>query len=247
MNPLVSIVMATRNCARTLPCAIASIRQYGADRIELLICDAASTDGTVDLIRQAADWWVSEPDRGVYDAMNKAVRHARGAFVYFLGADDALLPGFAEALGELRLYRTVYYGDVRLSSNGARYAGAFTAAMLARTNICHQAIFYPRAVFDRRSYELRFPRLADWAFNMACWSDPDFEFRYIPHVIAQYNDRGGLSANAMDWTFYDEYPALLRRHFPFGARWRPLILHALSRIYRTCTGRAGVRPGRLQG
>jgi glycosyltransferase involved in cell wall biosynthesis len=192
-------------------------------------------------------WWASEPDRGVYDAMNSAVRRARGAFVYFLGADDVLLPGFARALDALASERTVYYGDVVLSSSGARYAGPFDAAKLARTNICHQAIFYPRHVFDRRAFDLRFPRLADWAFNMACWSDPELSFHYLDIAIAAYNDAGGMSAAAMDWAFYDAYPELLRRHFPLRARWRPLAMHALSRAYRACVGRATARPGRLQG
>lgn len=248
MNLLVSVIIATRNCADVLPRAMESVWAHGGPRAELLIRDGASTDATPDVIRRHGDriaWWTSAPDRGVYDAMNDAVRHARGAFVYFLGADDAVLPGFTAALDALASERTVYYGDVRLASTGARYAGPFDGRKLARTNICHQAIFYPRAVFERRQFDLRYPRLADWAFNMACWSDPALRFDYLPLEIAEYEDRGGMSARAMDWAFYDDYARLLRAHFKPGERRRALLLHGLSRVYRAIVGRTGAKPARL--
>lgn len=249
MKPLVSVIIATRNCADTLPRALESVWTHGGSRAELLIRDGASTDATPDVIRRHADriaWWTSEPDRGVYDAMNDAVRRARGAFVYFLGADDLVLPGFRDTLNALASERTLYYGDVRLASTGARYAGPFDGRKLARTNICHQAIFYPRAVFERRQFDLRYPRLADWAFNMACWSDPALQFAYVPHVVAEYSDRGGMSARAMDWAFYDDYARLLRAHFTARERWRALLMHMLSRTYRAIVGRAGAKPARLR-
>lgn len=249
MNPLVSVIIATRNCADVLPRAMASVWGRGGSRVELLIRDGGSTDATPDLLRRHAEriaWWTSAPDRGVYDAMNDAVRHARGAFVYFLGADDVVLPGFTAALEALASDHVVYYGDVRLASSGARYAGPFDGRKLARTNICHQAIFYPRAVFERRAFDLRYPRLADWAFNMACWSDPALSFEYLPFEIAEYNDRGGMSARAMDWAFYDDYARLLRAHFPPRERRRALWLYRLSRAYRALVGREGVAPGRLR-
>lgn len=249
MNPLVSVILATRNCADILPRAIESVLEYGGDRVEILIRDGASSDGTPKVIQRYSSyiaWWQSAPDRGVYDAMNHAVSHARGAFVYFLGADDALLEGFREAIFHLVDFMTLYYGDVRLASSGDRYAGPFTGRKLAHKNICQQAIFYPRAIFERRQFDLRYSRLADWAFNMACWSDPNVEFRYLPLVIADYNDSDGISARAMDWEFYDDYGRLLKEHFRPSERFTAVAKYRVSRLYRAIVGRSGAMPDRLK-
>ncbi|MCS6771586.1 MAG: glycosyltransferase [Kiritimatiellae bacterium] len=250
MNPVVSVVIATRNCAGTVGAALESVLRFGGNRVELLVRDGGSTDDTLKVLRQYEThiaWWESSPDKGVYDAMNQAVKQARAPHIYFLGADDQLLEGFSAALDRLVEPGTLYYGDVLLASTGKRYAGAFDGRKLARTNICQQAIFYPREVFTRRQFDLRYPRLADWAFNMACWSDPAVRFEYLNLEIALYEDRSGLSARHMDWAFYDDYGSLLRQHFRPPERRLALMRYRLSRLYRLATGRSGVRPAPLRG
>lgn len=96
-RPRISIVIATYNAAATLNECISSIVMQTFQEWELLVCDGASNDGTVDAIRenkQHIAWWHSGPDSGIYDAWNKALEHTSGDYVMFLGADDALLdPG----------------------------------------------------------------------------------------------------------------------------------------------------------
>jgi len=166
--------------------------------------------------------------------MNKGVERMRGRWCYFWGADDRLLPGFAELAGRLADPDTIYYGDVRLASDGRRYAGPFDAAKLARTNICHQAIIYPRRAFDGRRFDLRYRTQADWEFNMRCWSDPSLKFHYVDVVVACYNDRG-RSAQAEDFAFYMDYGKLLRRHFTWRTAFFPLARWGLSRAWRALT------------
>lgn len=91
--PRLSIVIATWNAAPTLERCLQSIAGQKFTDWELLIADGASDDGTVDLIRKHEShiaWWQSQKDGGIYDAWNQALVHARGEYICFLGADDAL-------------------------------------------------------------------------------------------------------------------------------------------------------------
>ena len=90
-GPRITVIIATFNCASLLPRAIASFLEQDYEDKELLIVDGGSTDGTLDVIRAHAPniaWWVSEPDKGIYDAWNKAIPHASGQWIIFLGSDD---------------------------------------------------------------------------------------------------------------------------------------------------------------
>jgi len=90
-SPRVTVVTAVLNGAKYLEQTIQSIRGQTYPHVEYIVIDGGSTDGTLDLIRQYAsvvDQWISEPDTGIYDAMNKGVALARGEWINFLGAGD---------------------------------------------------------------------------------------------------------------------------------------------------------------
>lgn len=101
MDPLLSIVIANYNYGRFLEEAILSILSQGVrDRVEIIICDAASTDNSVEIIKKYADkisWWCSEKDGGQSAAFNKGFAHAKGEWFTWLNADDILLPGTVNA------------------------------------------------------------------------------------------------------------------------------------------------------
>jgi glycosyltransferase involved in cell wall biosynthesis len=164
--------------------------------------------------------WISEPDEGIYDAMNKGIGLASGEFLYFLGAGDRLHPGVLEAVaGEIRKLRcqgkseraTLLYGNVCWTRYGRPYDGRFNRFKLLRRNICHQAIFYQRSVFERLGfYNTKYPLLADWEFNIRCFNDEGVHKRYIPLTIADYKG-DGLSDMSSDIAFYAEFPSLVRK------------------------------------
>lgn len=91
----ISIIIATYNASQTLKRCIDSIMVQKSNDIELLVIDAKSTDGTIDIIKsykKNIDYFISETDEGVYDAWNKGIKQARGEWIMYLGADDILLP-----------------------------------------------------------------------------------------------------------------------------------------------------------
>jgi glycosyltransferase involved in cell wall biosynthesis len=97
-GPLFSIVTATFNRRAMLARALASAMRQGLDDVQHVVIDGASTDGTVEMLR---DWphleWVSEPDRNLYDGWNKGLARARGAFVFILNSDDEVMDGAFDA------------------------------------------------------------------------------------------------------------------------------------------------------
>jgi glycosyltransferase involved in cell wall biosynthesis len=103
-GPSVSVIVATLDAAGTLAACIDSVSAQEGVSVELLVIDGGSTDGTVQILGEhgeAIAYWVSEPDRGVYHAWNKALERATGAWICFLGADDRLAgPGTLKNLVE---------------------------------------------------------------------------------------------------------------------------------------------------
>lgn len=101
MKPLLSIVIANYNYGRFLEEAILSVLTQSCQDFELIVCDAASKDNSVEIIKKYADriaWWCSEPDGGQSAAFNKGFSHANGRFLTWLNADDVMLPGVIEKL-----------------------------------------------------------------------------------------------------------------------------------------------------
>ncbi len=90
-KPLVSIITVVFNGAATLEDTLRSVSQQSYDNIEHIIIDGDSNDGTLDIIRKydaQVDYWLSEPDAGIYDAMNKGIALATGDYIGMLNADD---------------------------------------------------------------------------------------------------------------------------------------------------------------
>lgn len=121
-SPVISIVVATYNNHTTLQQCIDSVVRQTYPHKELIVIDGGSSDGTVDLLKanqQAIAYWVSEPDRGIYHAWNKAVLRARGEWICFLGADDfiwdeCVLARIAGQLVSLPPKIRVVYGQIML-------------------------------------------------------------------------------------------------------------------------------------
>jgi glycosyltransferase involved in cell wall biosynthesis len=98
--PRVTVITVVFNAAKTLEQTILSVICQSYDNVEYIIVDGGSSDSSLEIIRKyehAIDYWVSEPDAGIYDAWNKGVRLASGEWIAFLGADDVYLEGAIQA------------------------------------------------------------------------------------------------------------------------------------------------------
>jgi glycosyltransferase involved in cell wall biosynthesis len=206
MKPLFSIILPTFCAEAVVLEALESIRRQTFTDYEIVVVDGGSTDKTLDLIAggqakfEGRLTFHSEKDDGIYDAMNKGISRAQGEWIYFLGADDRLHdPNVLQNVAAFIQSRPdghLIYGDVILHSNSSRYAGSFDLdKLLFEKNICHQAIFYRRIVFEKLGgYNLRYRIWADWDLNIRCFQHPAFIQNHVDLVIADYNDLSGKSA-----------------------------------------------------
>ena len=170
--PRLSIIVATWNAARTFERCVASIRAQDFTAWELLVADGASKDGTVDLIRRlepAIAWWQSVPDRGIYDAWNQALAHARSEYVCFLGADDALadravLTRLFTAIGTQQYDLVTSRGTIL--GGGASIGSAWDYERIGRRMVvCHPGMLHGRWLFDRYGrFDTRYRIASDLEF-----------------------------------------------------------------------------------
>jgi glycosyltransferase involved in cell wall biosynthesis len=116
VDPLVSVITVVRNGETTIARCIESVLAQTYKKIEHIIIDGCSTDKTVSILRHYGtkiDLWISEPDSGIYNALNKGIKLARGTHYIPLGCDDVLVPTGVESLMRYRNDRPVISGQVR--------------------------------------------------------------------------------------------------------------------------------------
>ncbi len=112
--PKLSVITPSYNCGAFIEDAILSVSQQEGVDVEHIVIDAASTDGTVDVIQQHNLCWISEPDRGQSDAINKGFLRARGDLAGWLNADDYYLSGGLQAIAlaaQQHPEADIFYGD----------------------------------------------------------------------------------------------------------------------------------------
>jgi glycosyltransferase involved in cell wall biosynthesis len=214
MEPkLISIVTPTFNCGPKIEKTINSVLSQNRDLIEFIIVDGDSTDGSLNIVEKHADKinLVSEKDGGVYEAMNKGIEMSTGKYLYFLGGGDSLKEDILIKLEGLlpRNDLALVYGNVYMVDLGVVYDGEFDRTKLRKRNICQQAIFYERRVFDvMGGFETRFNVLADHAFNLKCFWNDRIQKKYVGYVIANY-EGGGISERERDVSFSQDYAELM--------------------------------------
>lgn len=193
--PEVSVVMATWNSRATLQRALDSVFAQRDARVEVLVADGGSRDGTQDVLARNADrlaYWVSEPDTGIYAAWNKLVRRAKGDWLCFLGSDDTLHD--ERALAALLVARSglpkdcrFIYGRLNLVSRRGLVAQTVGSDWhAARTSFLdgfmlpHPAMLHHRSLFERHG-------LFDESYRIA--GDYEFALRELKAGSARFVDR----------------------------------------------------------
>jgi len=209
----VSVIIVTYNAAADLQTCLDSIKSQQYRPLEVVVVDGASKDGTVEILKNNNDIiakWISEQDTGIYDAMNKALKLITGDWVYFLGADDTLLPDFSEMMKVLNDKQTIYYGSVL--AKGGKYLGYLNSYKQAKIGICHQSMIYPKSVFDRYTFDLQYKISADHHLNMKCFADPAFRIQFVDYIIANFNHTG-ISSTQHDPLFEKRKTFLILQYF----------------------------------
>jgi glycosyltransferase involved in cell wall biosynthesis len=227
-KPLVSIITSTFNAAAYLPKAVKSIQALNYENYEWIVIDADSNDGTLELIKQhqnVIDYWVSEPDTGIYDAWNKALSIAKGEWICFLGADDLIMPNsISELLEVQRLSEEsldFIYGRVELYKNNKhlRTIGIpWSWSKFKRYfSVTHPCALHNTSYFKRYGeFDTSFKITGD--YEMLLRAGSNLKVGFVDSVVAKMQ-MGGLS-NANSKVFQEALRARLMHHVTtpvFGA------------------------------
>jgi glycosyltransferase involved in cell wall biosynthesis len=218
-TPLISVIIPTFQAEGTLERALKSVTDQTYKDYEALIIDGGSRDETLEIAKHFGDQFsqvrcFSSPDRGVFDAMNKGIFNSRGRWLYFLGSDDHLYAHdtLEQVSRSLQDTTGVVYGNVFSTRWNGVYDGEFDGEKILDKNICHQAIFFHRSVFEALGpFNIKYRYAGDWEFNYRWMLSPVIEKRYTDQVIANYSD-GGLSSQNRDLKFEQDRLLLYVRH-----------------------------------
>lgn len=203
-TPLFSIITVCRNAEQTILPTLRSVAEQTFTHYEHLIVDGASTDQTWTLVLQHASPQAvcsSEPDTGLYNAMNKGIAKARGAFLWFLNAGDTfatphILQQVADSIAQQKQIPHIVYGDTMIVDAAYRplhlrrlrppkrlTPRSFQSGML----VCHQAFVVHRSVVENYDEKYRLSADFDWAIRVLKKSTFNL---FVPQVLVHYLQEG---------------------------------------------------------
>jgi len=215
---LVSVIIPCFNAADTIGKSLISVDAQAISH-EIIIVDGKSTDHTKEVIRLSGVTprvFISEPDSGVYDAINKGIERARGEWIYILGADDELSgpDALSTALQGIDTETEWIFGDIenrgrKHSRIPHRHRSSLGWQILLRNTVHQQSALYRRSLFATHKFNTTFRVLSDYDFHLTLYRRK-VKFSYVPVLIA-YCAASGLSKQ-FHAALYQEEVAIRKAH-----------------------------------
>jgi glycosyltransferase involved in cell wall biosynthesis len=230
--PLVSIITPSYNQARFLEATIQSVLNQSYPNIEYILIDGGSDDGSVELIKKYADklaYWVSEPDKGQTEAINKGFAQAKGEVMAWLNSDDTYAPdAVSKAMEYLQTHPEIglVYGDTNFIDEQDRVMGLFPARQTSHARIRRGYVHIPQQSAFWRGDLWRQVGPLDPSFYFAM--DYDLwvrlsavsEIKYVPGVWANFRLHGESKTISEDERCW---PEMVRIHRRDGGSWLSVL------------------------
>jgi glycosyltransferase involved in cell wall biosynthesis len=217
-QPSISVIIPVFNAKHTLANALQSVWEQTFPAHEVLVIDGGSTDGTLELIQanqSRINHWISEPDRGVYDAINKGIQKATGDWIYVLGSDDVLasndvFESISEHLNDRisLAFGSVQNLNIRQSMVPEMHLSSMGPLLYIKNTLHQQSAFYRKSLFSHEAFDASMRVLADYDFHLALYSKQT-PFMRLELVVAAC-DASGLSKQ-FKWPLYREEFRLKRK------------------------------------
>ncbi|HQR44111.1 MAG TPA: glycosyltransferase, partial [Gemmatales bacterium] len=226
-------ITATFNASDQLLGLIDSLRAQSDRNFEWIVVDGASTDATIDLLKASKDvvsTWISEPDFGIYDALNKGIRLSTNDYYLVLGADDRLLP---DAIAQYRGHAAISGADLVTASillegriSKGRRGRSWWNGMFAYVSGHSVGTLIKRSLHDRIGYySRRFPVAADMYFIKTACMSPNVRV-HLADFVAGEHGKAGISSVDKAATFCDCFRVQLETE-----RWKlPQIMIFLAKL-----------------
>ena len=198
-----SIITINYNHKEGLLKTIKSVVNQTYHDIEYIVIDGGSTDGSVDVVKQYEDsisYWISEPDCGIYNAMNKGVAKATGEYCLFLNSGDSLhgtdsiLEFVSKLSGEdLLMGRVMCIPSGRIAWDDISYPLTMLDFYLGGP-VPHQACLIRRALFNKHLYDEELRIVSDWKFFLQVIVQDQCSYKIVDTVVSDFEE-GGISSN----------------------------------------------------
>ena len=219
-----SIITVNYNNANDLVRTIKSVREQTWKDFEYLVIDGGSTDGSIEVLRQYQDkinYWVSEPDNGIFHAMNKGIKEARGEYLLMLNAGDVLSSNdiLNKVFGKKDVNEDIIYGDVLRESKGkifteSKFPDQLTFFFLRNGAISHQAAFISRKLHDIVGlYDEKLKLSSDWSFILLAICKYSASYKHLHNHISICNADGLTCLPSNASVIKKEREHVLNTHF----------------------------------
>ncbi len=206
-QPLITIITVVYNGEATLKDTIESVINVNYRNIDYFVIDGGSKDGTVDVIKRYASYikyWISEPDNGIYDAMNKGWKMAeKNSYILFLGTGDKVLSLPKKLKDD---YSTVFYGDVFIGEKLFKSTNNKLRLRLGNT-LHHQALLISKTLHEEPPFGISYKIYGDFDFNQRLLKEK-VKFEYCKD-FKSYALPGGISADKLN----DEMLGIVKKNF----------------------------------
>lgn len=222
MNPKVSVITVCRNAEEFIEQAINSRLEQTYENIEYIVIDGNSTDNTISVINKYLDkiyCFVSEPDNGVYDAMNKGIKMASGDIIYFLNSDDKFYDKYVIE-NIIRFFQhnenvDFVYGPIIIFDPVTNESFVKTHEYVKKSylfnNICQQAIFYKADSFKKVGlFDDTLKIVGDYEWELRAIRRFHINIAYYPQIVAVYRNSGISSPYGSVELCQEEHMKVLR-------------------------------------
>ncbi|WP_299522921.1 glycosyltransferase family 2 protein [Winogradskyella sp.] len=218
-HPRVSIITINFNNLEGLKQTIASVKEQTYQHIEYIVIDGLSDDGSKALLEKESEhfnYWVSEKDKGVFNAMNKGIKRATGDFLLFLNSGDIFTSSDALAsyIAHPKCNGDIVYGDYKFKDGGKVYPDTLTPEFFMRSSLPHQSTLIKKSVFETVGfYDESYAIIGDREHFLRAFLNNTFKFSHVPIALALF-DLTGLS-NKSDFKSQkqQEDKRMFKQHF----------------------------------
>jgi putative colanic acid biosynthesis glycosyltransferase len=241
-GPVFSIIVPVFNSAGTIGRTLQSIFDQKYSDFELVVIDGGSTDGSLEIVNSFKNRIVhiiSEPDNGVYDAVNKGLNLAKGNWIYILGADDAFASHdiLLKVNQEFSGTQKVIFGDVEnLNVTHKKvpqlHQSSFNQSLIWRNRLHQQSAFYHKSLFDHFRFNAHYKVLADYDFHLLLLQKKT-EVKRIDLTIALC-EASGLSKN-FGFPLYKEEMKMKGNRLTFPVSMAAQIFSVMKFFYKKFT------------
>ena len=200
---ILSIITVNLNNASGLQKTIESVISQTFIDYEYIIIDGGSTDGSVEVIKQYENkisYWVSEPDKGIYNAMNKGIRKAKGEYIIFMNSGDCFASDVLIKVYN-QLTSDIVCGNATLTlNNGKKWvfdspkSNDLSLYRFFYSSLPHQASFFKKILFQNNLYNENYKIVSDWEFFIKRLIFDNCSYHHIDTLIAD-TEPGGISSN----------------------------------------------------